>query len=301
MFAEKLISLRKSKSLTQEELAKILYVSRSAVAKWEQGRSTPDVEILKKIANYFSISLNEFIQDTEVVIVESYTDNIYSPIYNRLKLLLKNEEYTKCNELIETILNKDLKQIEAYLYKIVVDFKLHSLDDLSSLSFPLNKNKYFNYAYEFSSEEEKVKLNELLNKTIENYTNKNNEKLYNLALICEKKKDYQKAEEYYKLLNGYKDANEKIQQLEFNRKKRVYDYAINLLINKKYSDTMNFNSPTCTSIDHTLAKRLSSYKNNKALLKARRIYTSLANQEKVDEINYKIKHNNKVNLISVFN
>ena len=48
MFAEKLISLRKSKSLTQEELAKILYVSRSAVAKWEQGRSTPDVEILKK-------------------------------------------------------------------------------------------------------------------------------------------------------------------------------------------------------------------------------------------------------------
>ena len=155
MFAEKLISLRKSKSLTQEELAKILYVSRSAVAKWEQGRSTPDVEILKKIANYFSISLNEFIQDTEVVIVESYTDNIYSPIYNRLKLLLKNEEYTKCNELIETILNKDLKQIEAYLYTRVVDFKLHSLDDLSSLSFPLNKNKYFsckqflNYIFSF--------------------------------------------------------------------------------------------------------------------------------------------------------
>lgn len=312
MFAEKLISLRKSKSLTQEELAKILYVSRSAVAKWEQGRSTPDVEILKKIANYFSISLNEFIQDTEVVIVESYTDNIYSPIYNRLKLLLKNEEYTKCNELIETILNKDLKQIEAYLYKIVVDFKLHSLDDLSSLSFPLNKNKYFNYAYEFSSEEEKVKLNELLNKTIENYTNKNNEKLYNLALICEKKKDYQKAEEYYKLLNGYKDANEKIQQLEFNRKKRVYDYAINLLINKKYCEAKELFEylndfldskvflEKCQKEELDLAKRLTSYKNNKALLKARRIYTSLANQEKVDEINYKIKHNNKVNLISVF-
>lgn len=50
---EKLQELRKQKGLTQEELAERLYVSRTAVSKWESGRGYPNIESLKAVASFF--------------------------------------------------------------------------------------------------------------------------------------------------------------------------------------------------------------------------------------------------------
>lgn len=47
-FNEKLSQLRKAKGLTQEELAEALYVSRTAVSKWESGRGYPSIDSLKE-------------------------------------------------------------------------------------------------------------------------------------------------------------------------------------------------------------------------------------------------------------
>ena len=52
-FNEKLQELRKNKGLTQEELAQILYVSRTAISKWESGCGFPNIESLKSISKYF--------------------------------------------------------------------------------------------------------------------------------------------------------------------------------------------------------------------------------------------------------
>ena len=52
-FNEKLQELRKNKGLTQEELAEALYVSRTAISKWESGRGYPSIDSLKEIANFF--------------------------------------------------------------------------------------------------------------------------------------------------------------------------------------------------------------------------------------------------------
>ena len=52
-FHEKLQKLRKSKGLTQEELACALYVSRAAVSKWESGRGYPNMDSLRAISAYF--------------------------------------------------------------------------------------------------------------------------------------------------------------------------------------------------------------------------------------------------------
>ena len=49
-FGEKLQCLRKSKGLTQEELAVSLYVSRTAISKWESGRGYPGIDSLKENA-----------------------------------------------------------------------------------------------------------------------------------------------------------------------------------------------------------------------------------------------------------
>ena len=52
-FNEKLQELRKQKGLTQEELAEALYVSRTAISKWESGRGVPNIESLKAISKFF--------------------------------------------------------------------------------------------------------------------------------------------------------------------------------------------------------------------------------------------------------
>ncbi len=62
-FAEKLISLRKKKGLSQEQLADALDVSRQAVYKWESGTNTPEIEKIKIIAEMFNVSLDVLLND----------------------------------------------------------------------------------------------------------------------------------------------------------------------------------------------------------------------------------------------
>ena len=56
---KKIRNLRKSKGITQEELAENFDVSSQAVSKWETGLSTPDITLLPIIARYFNISMDE--------------------------------------------------------------------------------------------------------------------------------------------------------------------------------------------------------------------------------------------------
>lgn len=57
-FHEKLQQLRKQKGLTQEELAQNLYVSRTAISKWESGRGYPNIDSLKAIAVFYDVSVD---------------------------------------------------------------------------------------------------------------------------------------------------------------------------------------------------------------------------------------------------
>ena len=68
-FNEKLQELRKQKGLTQEELAELLYVSRAAISKWESGRGFPNIESLKAISKYFSVSLDELLSGEEILAI----------------------------------------------------------------------------------------------------------------------------------------------------------------------------------------------------------------------------------------
>ena len=68
-FNVKLQELRKSKGLTQEELAELLYVSRTAISKWESGRGFPNIESLKAISKFFSVSLDELLSGEEILAI----------------------------------------------------------------------------------------------------------------------------------------------------------------------------------------------------------------------------------------
>jgi transcriptional regulator with XRE-family HTH domain len=68
-FNQKLQELRKQKGLTQEELAEQLYVSRTAVSKWESGRGYPNIESLRAIAKFFSVTLDDLLSSDEVLTI----------------------------------------------------------------------------------------------------------------------------------------------------------------------------------------------------------------------------------------
>ena len=66
-FNEKLQELRKQKGLTQEELAQALYISRTAVSKWESGRGVPNLESLKAVSAFFSVSIDDLLSGEELL------------------------------------------------------------------------------------------------------------------------------------------------------------------------------------------------------------------------------------------
>ena len=92
-FGEKLQELRKSKSMTQEELAEALFVSRTAISKWESGRGYPSIDSLKEISRYFSVTIDDLICSDEMISVaenekREFADRYLSLICNALDILL---------------------------------------------------------------------------------------------------------------------------------------------------------------------------------------------------------------------
>ena len=72
-FNEKLQELRKSRGITQSELAEALYVSRTAVSKWESGRGYPSIDSLKALAGFFGTTVDALLSGEEVLnIAENY-------------------------------------------------------------------------------------------------------------------------------------------------------------------------------------------------------------------------------------
>ena len=65
-FNEKLISLRKSKGLSQEKLGAQLKVSRQTISKWESAQSYPDFQRLVLLSDYFGLTLDELVKDVDV-------------------------------------------------------------------------------------------------------------------------------------------------------------------------------------------------------------------------------------------
>ena len=75
-FSTKLQELRKKKGLTQEQLANILFVSRTAISKWESGRGYPSIDSLKMIAKYFEISIDDLLSGDELIVIAEEDNKI---------------------------------------------------------------------------------------------------------------------------------------------------------------------------------------------------------------------------------
>lgn len=65
-FEEKILALRKSNNLTQEELAEKLNVSRQSVSKWESGQAVPDLDKILALSAVFNVSTDYLLKTSEI-------------------------------------------------------------------------------------------------------------------------------------------------------------------------------------------------------------------------------------------
>lgn len=87
MFCDKLKMLRKEKGLTQEELAKAIYVSRSVIAKYETNATYPNKENLEKLALFFGVKIEDMIENSETTLEVVNSKNIGSKL-NHICLMI---------------------------------------------------------------------------------------------------------------------------------------------------------------------------------------------------------------------
>ena len=66
-FGEKIQKLRTQNKWTQEQLAEKLYVSRTAVSKWESGKGYPNIDLLKDIAKLFNKTIDELLSSEQII------------------------------------------------------------------------------------------------------------------------------------------------------------------------------------------------------------------------------------------
>lgn len=97
-FNEKLIKLRKSKGLSQDELGNALGVSRQTISKWELTQSYPDFQRLVLLSDYFGLSLDALVKDIDGQDVRSknLSEKQLSSIY---------EDISSAKSTINTIIN----------------------------------------------------------------------------------------------------------------------------------------------------------------------------------------------------
>ena len=54
-------TLRRERKITQENLAKVFHISQTSVSKYETGEAVPDLETIVRMADFFGVSLVEFV------------------------------------------------------------------------------------------------------------------------------------------------------------------------------------------------------------------------------------------------
>lgn len=160
--------------------------------------------------------------------------------FKRVEILLADRLYDKADEVLERFLDTDPTNSKAYLYKLLVELKLASIDELKEFDKPLDT--YYNYkkAYEYGNELEKEKLNSINESIKTNITNKRLTSIYDNAIRLKDKKKYDIAIDLFTLILDFKDSKEQINECKKLKYGFKYDFAMELMKSKKYSKAIEF-------------------------------------------------------------
>lgn len=96
-FGSNLKKLRKSKKLSQEDLAEKMHVSRQSVSKWETGDAYPEMNNILELCKIFHCNINELVNDS-IIDIESLDEEIKENVVK-----FKTEQQTKMKGLSKAI------------------------------------------------------------------------------------------------------------------------------------------------------------------------------------------------------
>ena len=102
-FGEKLKKLRNDNGLTQEQLADKIFVTRTAISKWETDKGFPSIDSLKAISNLFNIKIDDLISDEDIenkkILDEKVAKSCYyvAIVFLGLTVLLRTPFRISCN------------------------------------------------------------------------------------------------------------------------------------------------------------------------------------------------------------
>ena len=107
LFGERLASVRKSKKMSQEELAKAIGAHAPVIGRYERGEVKPSIEVAAKIANVLAVSLDYLVGNTDLLLDKT----ILNRIVDVQKLSDKDQEHLFV--MIDAFL-RDAKTRKAY-------------------------------------------------------------------------------------------------------------------------------------------------------------------------------------------
>jgi len=120
-FSENITALRKSKKVTQEQLANFCGVTKASVSKWETKQSMPDVFLLPRLASFFGVTVDELI-GYEAYLAKEQIQKIYEELSADFATKEFEAVMAKCREYV-----KEYYTCYDFLEKIVLLWMNHDI------------------------------------------------------------------------------------------------------------------------------------------------------------------------------
>lgn len=179
-FGDNLKKMRKKKSLSQEELAEKVRVSRQSVSKWETGDTYPEMNNLLELCKIFKCQINDLVNDS-IIDIDSLDEDTLEKI-----VLLKKDKQDKVKMLSKIIMAvSSIARVFLILGIVITCFTL-ILSSIASFYLKIDKDKASLFGasitvleeenkVEFKYKDNKFLLNDSLSSTmVKNFLNDNN-------------------------------------------------------------------------------------------------------------------------------
>ena len=222
-FSTKLIKLRKSMGLSQENLANEINVTRQTISKWELGTTIPDMEKLKLISNYFGVSVDELISETKS------NENEY---VNNKEFIGVDEKYIpkqNANEFNQSHVNQNKKSKKIFLIFLLPVCMVAIIFVIFISIFVKNINIFNNVFDRFNTNKDsKIQEQENYKDNKEKEFEEKKDNVYEIMNNQKEKIDSDKQEfdklkkDIYETMNNHEETKDSIEQELENFKSSVY-------------------------------------------------------------------------------